>query len=138
MNIYSVFVIITSDVDLQKNYILSGSDSSILLPVHRIENAKFLHNEIRYHFKSLFDHHDATIIENIHLSYLDIQNDLAQNYIDSINVNEFYKNDDLFLLTGVILDHKYESKYFWKQFEFRKNNAILDNLIDYTIQKTVI
>lgn len=138
--LYAIVTIIAPDIKAQKNYILSISNNKIALPIFNIESAEFLHNELRYNIKKMFSKDIRDIIENIKFSYVEIQNDLALSYIKDININDFYTKDDLFLLTGIILDKKYTSDFFWNEFKFRANKVatIIDNIIDFTIQKSIL
>lgn len=138
--LYAILTIITPDIKAQKNYILSVSNKDIILPILNIESIEFLHNELRHNIKNIFSKDIRDIIENIKVSYLEIQNDLALSYIKDININDFYKKNDLFLLVGMVLDKKYDSNFFWNEFKFRSNKVatIIDNIIDFTIQKSVL
>ena len=142
MNIYSIYAIIGANHKFKKNYILSVHDQGIFLPIEKINNIKFLHNEIRYNIKNMFYDKTSDLVQHINLSYTEVQHPLALRYIDSINNNNnIYTENDLFILTGLVLDQNHESKLSWQEFYFKKdikNISIIDNIIDFTIEKTVL
>jgi hypothetical protein len=141
MNLYAVYAIIAPDHRVKKNYILSSDKNSIVLPVEKIINGRFLHNEIMYYLKKMFSSSIGMLIEHMELSYIEVQNQLCLNYIDSIDKNNKYSDDDVFLLVGLILDKNHESHMIWKEFEFKKNVrdlSMMDQIIDFTIKKTII
>lgn len=143
MNVYAIYAIIGANHKFKKNYILSTNDQGILLPIEKINSIKSLHNEIRYNIKNMFYDKTSELVQHINLSYTEVQHPLALRYIDSINnnYNNIYADDDLFILTGLVLDQNHESKLNWQEFYFKKDIkkiSIIDNIIDFTIEKTIL
>ena len=139
MNIHGLFCIISTDSKIRKNYILSSDKDRIVLPLIKLENTRYIHNEIRYHIKNMFSSDLSGLIQHTELSYIEFQHNLALEYIESLNNGEQY--NDLLLLIGLILSQPYHTNYTWKEFVLKSKPSdigLIENIIDFTIQKTVI
>jgi hypothetical protein len=141
MKLYAFFNIISSDINKNENYILSTDKNNIVLPYSEISTPRVMINEIKYNVKNMFDTGIVKFIEEVIISYIDIQNDILLEYVKKIDNNIFDLDNDLFLLCGVITNKKSTSKLFWTKFDYTLDEKI-DNpifaLIDTTVQKSIL
>lgn len=137
--VYVYNSIITTDHQSKQNYILSSSNDNIVFPRFEIESSRFLHNEIKCKIKNLFKTNTIRFIEEIIISFIDIQNELLIKYIDTSGLKS--DHDDIFLLSSIILSSKIDSHLYWKNFNYEINfqsEDIVTTLIDYCLQKSLI
>jgi hypothetical protein len=124
-NIHTLYCLITADRSSQKIFVASSEDDSLVFPNTIIENPKFLYNEIKYNIQQMFAKNSIQFLEEIIISFLDIQNYLLLNLIES---SEKYKHididHDVILLCGVVLHEPILSnKLLWKPIE----NQLMSN-----------
>jgi hypothetical protein len=141
MKLYAVYCIITADPNKGQNYVLSTDSKEIVLPYAEIVNPKVLHNELRYNVKKMFNDNTIRFIEEIIISYTEIQTQPIVNYIEQINTNNTFDLDNsLFLLCGIIIQKKNSKDFKWKKYEMSQElvNNPLFAIIDRTIQKSLL
>lgn len=141
MKIYVVYCIVTADTKKKQNYVLSTDSKEIVLPICEITNARTIHNEIRYNVKKIFDADIIKFIEEILISYLDIETEPMIKYIESINKDKTYDIDkNLFILCGIVMEKKQSKSFKWKKYDFSQEAITnpLYSIIDFTIQKSLI
>lgn len=141
MKLYTVYSIITADTKKKQNYVLSTESKNIVLPICEMTNARTLHNEIRYNVKKMFDTDIIRFIEEILVSYTEIQSEPTIKYIEEINADQTYDmNNSLFVLCGIVMEKKQSKMFKWKKYEFSQDTMHnpLFSIIDYTIQKSMI
>jgi hypothetical protein len=141
MRLYAVYCIITADIDKKQNYVLSLSKDQIKLPIFEIHNARTMHNELRYNAKKMFNENTIRFIEEILVSYVDIQSDLTIKYLTEINKDGTFDLDNsIFILCGIVIEKKEGKDFHWQKYEFSENSFInpLFSIIDRTIQKSLL
>lgn len=141
MKLYTVYCIITADTKKKQNYVLSTESKEIILPICEMTQTRSLHNEIRYNIKKMFDVDIIKFIEEILVSYTEIQSEPTIKYIEELNKDNTYDlNNSLFILCGVVMEKKQSNTFKWKKYEFSQEtmNNPLFSIIDYTIQKSMI
>ena len=141
MKLYTYYTIISSDINKQENYILSAKKNSIILPYSEIMIPRVMMNEIKYNVKNMFETGIISFIEEIIISYIDIQNEMLIEYVEKTNNTEVNPNENLFVLCGIIMNKKSTSKLFWNKFTYYLDQKINDPmfaLIDMTIQKSLL
>lgn len=141
MKIYIVYCIVTADTKKKQNYVLSTDSKDIVLPICEITSARTLHNEIRYNVKKMFDADIIRFIEEILVSYTDIETEPTIKYIENINQDNRYDlNQDLFILCGIVMEKKQSKTFKWKKYDFSQDAITnpLFSIIDLTIQKSLI
>jgi hypothetical protein len=141
MNLYTFYTIISSDINKNENYILSTDKKDIILPYSQITTPRVMINEIKYNIKNMFDSGIIKFIEEIIVSYIDIQNEILLEYVQKLTDNTFNIDNDLFLSCGVIMNKKSTSKLFWTKFDYSLDEKMKDptySLIDITIQKSLL
>lgn len=117
-----LFGVMSYDNKRKASCVLSTDPKKIILPSTIIEHTKTLKNEIRYKIKALLSGEKYKLnIEDILISYLDIQNDLCIDYLTDNNNYEFNIDTDICLLCGIILDQNYKTSLNWV-----KSNLIED------------
>lgn len=144
--IYCVSCILSIDHKKKENLVVSSSNNkdSITFPIFKIEHPKLLWNELRYHIAELFfdNGYNKEIIKNITFSYTGIQNELIIRYIESLNNKDYNTDEDIFLLSSIILEQPYDMKtYSWEKFKFVKsfqNMDLFNSIIDYIIQQSIL
>lgn len=143
-NIFSVSCILSVDHKKKENLIVSAQKDDIILPVFQIQYPKLLWNELRYQISELFfdNNYNKELIKNITFSYTGIQNELVIKYIQSLNNPNYDIENDLFILSCVILEEPYDIKNLhWNRFKFVKSlqdMTILNSIIDFVIQQGVL
>lgn len=138
--IYVFNTIITSDLQNQKSYILSSSKDRILFPYFEIHSPRYLFNEIRCNIKNLFKQDSIRFIEEIIISFTEIQNELIISYVENLQDSTFDLNNDMFILASVILSEKLQSALTWTNFNYTidiENPDIIESIIDYSLQKSL-
>jgi hypothetical protein len=142
MKLYTFYTIISSDINKQENYILSAKKNEIVLPYSEIMIPRVMMNEVKYNVKNMFDTGIISFIEEIIISYIDIQNEMLLEYVEkNVNNAEVDPNENLFVLCGMIMNKKSTSKLFWNKFTYsldQKMNNPIFALIDMTIQKSLL
>jgi hypothetical protein len=142
--IHCIACIITSDLKKQENYIVSSSPNQIIFPSFIIESPRALNNEIRYTVKNLFKPNVFKFIQEIVISFTELQNDLLISYIESLNNPQYDINNDIFLLCGIVLHSKLpleNSKYHWSTFQYNFESSGGSNqifIIDYVLQRLIV
>jgi hypothetical protein len=141
--VITLLCVLSYDPKQGNSCILSTNSSKITLPLIVIEHPKTLKNEIRYNIKKILDSKDYSFdVSNIVISYLDIQNDLAIDYLsESDNSNEYNADIDIILLCGIILEKKYKTNLKWMKtniLEDMMQKQKVDFLIDHVVQGTII
>lgn len=130
----------------QKTYALSCKKNKLVFPSRNVIAPKILYDELRYHIKSLFDStaDNIAFFDNIIISYLDIQNYLLIQYLESEKEDYTYKDNDIVLLCGVILYNKVPSKNnYWipvdtsVQLDTSRQKP-LDQIVTYVITKSIL
>lgn len=102
--------IITADTSTKSVFVCSENDSSVIFPTFQISYPKMLYDEMRMNIKNMFNYNTIKFCEEIIVSFLDIQNHLLIDLLES--KPETYPNikeDDIILLCGVVLHDKVES-----------------------------
>jgi hypothetical protein len=130
----------------QQTYTLSSKKNKLVLPSKNIIAPKILYDELRYHIRTLFDSNSdhITFFDNIIISYLDIQNYLLIQYLETEKQDYLYEENDIVLLCGVILYNKIPSKNnYWLPFDTSVQLDIsrqkpLDQIITYVITKSIL
>lgn len=138
--IYVFNSILTIDERTQTNWILSSDKHHIHFPFFEINHPRHLHNETRINLKNLFKSDTIKFIEEIIISFIDIQNQFLLDYIESLHSNIFNLNNDVFILCSTILTEKIESSLFWNKFSYEINLTKPDlqtAIIDYCIQRSI-
>lgn len=144
INIYGVSCILTIDHDRRQNLVISKDKDNIILPIFKIDYPRLLFNEIKYNIQQILSNeYDKEIIKRINFSYTDIQNEFLIKYIEDTKNYTFDTNNDVFILTSMILEKPYElhGGCLWKQFDFIKsfnNMSAFNSLVDFIIEKTII
>lgn len=136
-NVYVFNSIITIDHQTQKNYILSSSNTEINFPYFQIESPRYLHNEIKCKVKNFFKTNTIRFIEEIIISFLDIQNEHLIQYAEKTISPT---NDDIILLCSIILSDKLNTNLYWQNFNYQinlKNEDLVTTIIDYCLQKSL-
>jgi hypothetical protein len=141
--IITLLCVLSYDANQGNSCVLSSNNSKIVLPFIVIEHPKTLKNEIRYNIKKILDSKDYSFdVSNIVISYLDIQNDLAIDYLTESNHNNDYNQDtDMVLLCGVVLEKKYKTNLHWIKTNITEDmmqKQKIDFLIDHIVQGTII
>lgn len=139
--IYSTNIIVSSDTDSQKNYVLSNSNKEIIFPFFEITSPRFLFNEIRSNVRSLFSLESIKFIEEIILSFTEVQNEYLIKYIESLKLELFDTDNDIQILSCIILAEKIDSSIYWHPFKYDSTLQQADlkmSLIDYCIQKSIL
>jgi hypothetical protein len=141
MNIYTIYTILSVDEKKHKIYVLSSESDSIVFPIDQIQHVRLLQNELRYNIKHYFLNCESNgFLENISLSFLDIQNELVLELLQKEN-NYLSKNidinKDIIILCGFVIPKPIESKLYWNEFIFdiKNENDISQSIIDYTIYR---
>lgn len=138
-DIYVINCILTSDQNSKSTYILSDNQTDIILPFFRIENPRFIYNQIRYDIKNLFVSKQR-LPEEILVSFIEVENDFLIEYVEKNKQYPIDLNKDIVVLCGIILGFKDDSKLHWKKYEFNldtKNSNPLQSIVDHTIQKSL-
>lgn len=138
-DIYVFNCILTSDHQNKTTSILSSDNTEIILPVFKIDNPRFIYNQIRYDTKNLFVS-KKRIPEEIIVSYIEVENNFLIDYIERVKKYTIDLNKDIVVLSSIILGFKDETNLFWKKYDFSfdtKNEHPLKALVDYTIQRTL-
>lgn len=143
-----VNVIITANPLSNDVLLLSTDKDKLILPSIEITNPKFLYDEIRGNIRNMFDDGVIKYLEEIVISFLDIQNPLLLNLIDSNrDIYEDINDSDIILLCGTILHKKLQtSSLNWKSIEntvlkqkiYSKTNGDIENIIKYVFEQMVI
>lgn len=130
--------ILTVDQDTETNWVLSSDKHHIRFPFFEISSPRYLYNETRIHLKNLFKQDEIKFIEEIIVSFIDIQNPFLMEYISSLESTTFDLDKDLFILCSTILTSKIDSILFWNKFDYEINIIKPDiqmSIIDYCIQR---
>jgi len=133
--------ILTTDQKTDTNWILSLDKYHIHFPFFEISSPRYLHNEARINIKNLFTKDSIKFIEEIIISFIDIQNPFLIEYIDSLQLPVFDLDKDIFILCSTILTSKIDSRLFWNKFNYEISFTkpdIQTAIIDYCIQKSTI
>jgi hypothetical protein len=98
---------ITVDGASQNIFACSTNKQELELPYFNIDNPKTLYHEIRYNIQHLFLENMIKFLEEIIISFIDIQNYLLLETIESYK-DKFkdINDDDIILLCGVVLHEK--------------------------------
>lgn len=130
-----LFCVLSYDNIKKSSCVLSITPNEIVLPFTVIEYTKTLKNELRYKIKALLDHEKSKLnLEDIIISYLDIQNDLCIDYLTDNNNYNFNIDTDLCLLCGIILDKHYNTSLNWVNANLLQDltkKQQVDFIIDY-------
>lgn len=143
-NIFCVSCILSVDHQKRENLIVSSDKDSIVFPIFPIQYPKLLWNELRYHISELFfdDNLNKELIKNITFSHVSIQNDLIIKYMERLNNPIYNLENDIFLLSAIILEQPYDIKnYYWNRFKFIKSFQDMDifnSIIDFIVQQSVL
>lgn len=133
--------ILTIDTKTETNWVLSSDKYHIHFPVFEILYPRYLYNETRINIKNLFKKDSIQFIEEIMVSFIDIQNEFLLEYIKELKSEIFDLDKDIFLLSSIILTDKIESTQFWNKFNYEISLTkpdIQTTIIDYCIQKSII
>jgi hypothetical protein len=134
-------IVITYDKKSSSTVILSTDKKKIILPYFLINNPYMIRSEIRYLTKGLFNDHRLSHPELVEISYLDIQNTVLIDYIESEKENyEYDQEKDLCLYSGIVLSEKNKSNFFWLPINQIQKEKIepIDILIDFTIKNLML
>lgn len=137
---YVFNIVLTYDQRTQTNYILSSKKDEIYFPFFEINNTRYLFNETRSNIKNLFHLNTIKFIEEIIVSYVDIQNEFLFDYIEQLETTQFDLNNDIFILCSTILSGKFNSILYWNKFNYELNLQkpdIKTTLIDFCIQRSI-
>lgn len=135
-NILVINCLITADRQSNKIYIASSSKDETIFPTLKIENPKFLYNEIRYNIKNMFVQNSIKFLEEIIISFFDIQNYHVLQLLEEQKDKYETDDTDIVLLCGVVLHGKILSEnLYWLPIEnfFRSNQ----NTEETTTKKVV-
>lgn len=138
--IYVFNNIITIDDKSNTNWVLSLDQSKIYFPFFEISSPRYIYNETRFNIKNLFKINTIKFIEEIIVSFIDIQNEFLLEYISQLNNSKFNLDQDIFILSSTILTSKTDSILYWNKFnyEFNLNKSdIQTTIIDYCIQRSI-
>ena len=138
--IYTFNVILTYDQKTQTNYILSSHKDEIYFPFFEISNTRYLFNETRTNIKNLFHLNTIRFIEEIIVSYIDIQNEFLLDYITQLDSKQFNLDNDVFVLCSTILTSRFDSVLSWNKFNYELNLQkpdIKTAVIDFCIQRSI-
>ena len=141
-DIYLLYVLLTSDH--ANVYCLSTDKSQIVLPIHKLTNTRYLHDEARYILRKSFDKEAFKFNEECNPNYLDIQNDLAINYVTSNNIQFDIDKDLIIMYGGMLLKNNPSDNYYWHtlkydmQYKGYCSNINTNLIIDYVIHNTAI
>lgn len=104
-NIISCYCLITADKRSKKIFIASTKENDIVLPITTIGSPKFLYNELKYNIQQMFAKNTIQFLEEIIISFIDIQNHHLLNLLDaSKNIYaDIDMDQDITLLCGVVL-----------------------------------
>lgn len=140
--ILTLFCVISYDNKKKNSCVLSVDSKQIILPYTNVEHTKSLKNEIRYKIKTLLDGEKYKLnLEDILISYLDIQNDLCLDYLSNNNYYNFSIDNDICLLCGVILDKNYKTSLNWVPANLLQDltkKQSVDFIVDHVAQGAVI
>jgi hypothetical protein len=134
-------IILTYDKKSSSTFVLSADKKKIVLPYFIINNPHLIRSEIRYLTKSLFDDPRLSYPELIEISYLDIQNSILIDYIESEKeIYEYDKDKDLCIYSGIVLTEKNKSSFFWLPINNIQKEKIepIDIVIDFTIKNLML
>lgn len=136
-NIIVFNTILTVDPIGDKILILSLEKNKIVFPTTKIENPKFLYNEIRYNIKNMFVKNMIKFLEEIRISFIDIQNYILLELLDDPSYKKLYgaNDDDIIILCGIVL---YEKLMCDKTYWLSIKNFITESKPDGDLQKDVI
>lgn len=139
--VYALYVIITSD-DSGSTFCLSADKTDLVLPISKIENTKYLHEEARYHLRKCFDDTAIRFNEECSANYLVVQNILSINYI-ATKINLDPDKDIVITYGGILLKNNTSDGNFWYRLQYDKEtkgystdpnlNLIIDNVIHKTL-----
>lgn len=133
--------ILTIDQKTETNWILSLDKHHIYFPFFEISSPRYLYNESRINLKNLFSQDKIRFIEEIMISFIDVQNPFLIEYINTLQSPLFDMDKDMFVLCSTILTSKIESTLFWNKFNYEISFTkpdIQTAIIDYCIQKSVV
>lgn len=133
--------ILTVDTETETNWVLSSDKYHIYFPFFEITCPRHLYNETRINIKNLFEKDSIKFIEEIIVSFIDIQNEFLLTYIEELKSEIFDLEKDIFLLCSVILANKIETTQFWNKFNYEINFTkpdIQTTIIDYCLQKSLV
>lgn len=137
--IYVFNTLLTSEENT--NYILSTDKHKIYFPFFEISSPRYLYNETRINIKNLFRTDTIKFIEEIIVSFIDIQNEFLLEYISKLGFTKVDIEQDIFLLSSTILASKVDSELFWNKFDYQirlDKPDIQTTIIDYCIQRTIL
>lgn len=141
-NVYALYVIITSD-NTGSTFCLSSDKLELILPIVKIDNVKYLHEEARYKLRRFFDDESIKFNEECSADYLCIQNILSVNYVSEY-IENFSDNDLIITYGGVLLKNNTADNIYWHRLQYDStikgysNNKNANLLIDNVIHKTLI
>lgn len=139
--IYVFNTIITHDLS-NRTYVLSSSKDKIELPFFEIISPRYMLNEIRSNIKNLFKINTIRFLEEIIISFTEIQNEIILAYIEkNYDLDTFDIDNNIFVIAGTILSEKLPSNLMWHTFDHSVNLEkpnITETVIDYCIQKSLI
>jgi len=135
-NIFVINCLITADRQSNKIYIASSNKDEIVFPLLKIENPKFLYNEIRYNIKNMFVQNAIKFLEEIIISFFDIQNYHVLELLEEQKNKYEIENTNIILLCGVVLHEKILSEnLYWIPIE---NFFISNKNTEETTPKKVV
>jgi len=139
--IYVFNTIVTHDLS-DNTYVLSSLKDKIELPYFEIISPRYMLNEIRSNIKNLFTTNTIRFLEEIIVSFTELQNEIVLSYIEqNYNSNIFNLDKDICIITGTILAEKIPSNLYWHKFEHSinlDNPDITQTVVDYCIQKSLV
>lgn len=138
---------ITVDGGSQNIFACSTKKDELDLPYFHIENAKMLYHEIRYNIQHMFVENMIKFLEEIVISFIDIQNYLLLDIVEkSKDKYSDIEDNDIILLCGIVLHEKLKTdSMYWVPISnilFPKNiQTIMDDktkVVKYVFDKMII
>ena len=103
-NIVACYCLITADNRSKKIFVASSKEDEIVFPTITINSPKFLYNELKYHIQEMFIKNAIQFLEEITISFIDIQNYHLLNLLDiSSDTYNINTEEDIIILCGVVL-----------------------------------
>lgn len=141
MNINVYNSILTFNKQNNTTLVLSTNNSEIILPYYVAQYAKYFREEILSWSKNLFRDLKSNDILLIDYSFLEVQNRVLLDYVESIKSYNYNPENDFCVFVGIIVGSKLESSHHWiplNQTTDIINQKPIDSLIEYTIKHIII
>lgn len=141
MNINVYNSILTFNKQNNTTLVLSTDNSEIVLPHYVAQYAKYFREEILSWTKNLFKDLKSNDVLLIDYSFLEIQNRVLLDYVESIKSYNYNPDNDFCIFVGIIVGSKLDTNLHWLSLDQTTDiiaQKPIDNLIEYTIKHMII